>query len=348
MTDSTEQKTEKPTPHHLRQARKRGEVARSQEVIGALVLLTLAALFAFGSGYFWRHLQALLQAPFEVLARGDVVPQLPWLFTVLLREFGLLALPPIALVLAMALAGAYWQVGGLLSFAPIQPKLAHLNPAQGIRRIFSLRSLIELAKTLLKLIAIGAVLFALVYAWLGEAFKFAYLAPAGIGVTSARTLIQILVYAGLSYAVLSSIDYAHQYYEFMKRQRMSKRELRREAKELEGDPYMRAMRRSLAREVAWEDAAELTRGSSVVIDGNSVAVALHYSAAAGALPTIAVKGSGVLAHKIRQAAQEAGIALHHDAVLARRLHDSTGQGNTVPAELFDDVAQALVLAGRTR
>jgi type III secretion protein U len=344
MDEGSEQKTEKPTPRRLRQARERGEVVRSNDVTSALVLVVLASAFAIGAGFFWRHLQALSVLPLRALERGDFEANLPWLLQQLAREFAYLVLPLIALMFCAGAAGAYWQVGGLLSFEPIKPQIARLNPAQGLKRLFSARSLIEFAKMLLKLIVIGALIYFVVRGAFSGALKYPYLAPREIAALSGSLLIHLLVYAGLLYLMLSTIDYSHQYYEFMKKQRMSKQELRREYKETEGDPHIRSSRRFLARELAFEDVRALTRSASVVVDDANLAVALHYDANSGSLPSVLVKGSAAMADKIRQAAQEAGILIHRDGALARRLHENTAQGGYISAALFEDVARVLTLA----
>ena len=343
MNDSTQEKSYAPTRRRLREARKRGEVVRSQEVTSALVFIALLALFATGGAYFWRHLQALAGLPLRYLEqRGASDLGIAWLIERAFSEFVYLGLPLLVIVLCAALLGAYAQVRSLFSAEPITPKMERINPALGLKRMFALRNLVELVKMVVKIILLGTVVYVVIHSTIEVAVKASYLAPADIARLGAALLGQMLAWAAVVYVAMAAVDYGHQYYEFMKRQKMSLQELRRELREDEGEPVLKGRRRALAREMAAYDLQREVRAASVVIASARSAVALHYEKGTSDLPKVVAKGQGALAQQICALATQADVPLHWDAELAQRLLDHTQVGEFIGDTLLEAVAQVFV------
>lgn len=347
MSAATEEKSHAPTRQRLRLARKRGEVARSGEVTSTLVLVALLALFALAGTFLWEHVQTAAALPLEYFeqrrADEDVVA---WAsergFMALLQILG-----PVTLVtLVGALLGAFVQVRALFSLDPIKPKMERVNPALGMKRMFATRNLIELVKMTVKIALLAILVYALLRSVIAESAKAAHLNPAAIAAYGAVLLGKLLVWAAVIFAAMAAVDYAHQRFEFMKRQRMSREDLRREMREDEGEPLLKSRRRGLAREMATRDLDQEVRNASVVVVGTRTAVALYYQSNAKTLPRLVAKGMGAAAEHIRSVAVQCAVPIHRDDALAQRLFKSTPAGEFIASALFEPVAHLLATLRR--
>jgi type III secretion protein U len=334
------EKTHDPTPHRLEEARRRGEVVFSVDVASAAVFaLVVGALWLGGPSLFgalrglWlqasapdllshpeRHLAQLLSHTMQVL---------------LLASVGFAAVAGLA-----GLLGSFFQVGGLLAWERISPKLQRLNPAEGLQRIFSVNNLVNLAKMLLKTLLLGAIVALAVRAALPSALKLGYAAPATALAAGARLVLSAFAWAGLVYLLLGAIDYLHVRHEFMKRLRMSIDELRQEHKDMEGDPVNRSRRRSAHQEAVYATLADRVKAASAVIHSRRVAVALQYLGEHD-LPRVIARGEGERAAQIRRAAGEALVPMEFEPALAERLYDEVPEDRPVPRPLYEPVARLL-------
>jgi type III secretion protein U len=241
---------------------------------------------------------------------------------------------------AAILVGAL-QARGAFSFTPIVPKFERINPALGLRNLLSTRQLFELGKMLLKLTLLIAVLAYVVMASLDGLVKMVYAPAAELLHLAGALTLRLMVYAGAIYAISAALDYVHQRYEFLKSQRMSTEDLRREYRESEGHPQIRARRRSIAREAAFANVAtRVTAASVVVVNPTHVSVALYYVPGETALPRVIAKGVDALALRIRTAAALAGVPVLEDAPLARRLFREVALDSYINEDLIDVIAAA--------
>jgi len=337
-------RNERATHHKLEKARERGAVARSAEVVFLAVLATAAACVQ-GLG------ERLLGGLGTALGRGLAAASRGGLDrAAALHELGLGLQSGVALVAPMmfvvwlgALAAAALQVRGVFSAHPLRPDFSRLNPAHGLARVLSLRSLHEALRAVLKLAAVaGAVAL-----WGGErldALSHASLLPAPAlarqGVASVGSLLVTL--AGVL-ALVALLDYGLQRWEFLRQMRMSRREIRDEHKEREGDPRVRQRLRELRQE--WlRRARSLERVRSadvVVVNPTHVAVALEYRHGEMPAPAITVRGGGELARRIREEARHRRVPVVEHAPLARALFATDERERYVPEACFADVARIL-------
>lgn len=239
------EKTEKPTPRRLREARKKGDVPRSMELTRAFVLVGCLVWLGFGMGALMQRLLHLLKTavnqgaaasrPVEA-AIGLLEPHLAWLL-----------LPPLVFALAFSLLGDFLQVRGVFSLHPLLPRMERLNPAEGLKRIFSTRSLVMLGFALAKLVLIVAAAVLLLKHSLHELTALIDRPVGQAAHTAAWLLLKLLALGAVIHLIVAVLDLAFQHYDYLKRQRMSIEELRREHKDTEGDPFLRARRRVIAR-----------------------------------------------------------------------------------------------------
>lgn len=345
-------KTEQPTPRKLRDARKEGNVWKSREATSTLVLLVWLVLGAVAAGLVGLRLQALVQASLRSLD-GDFVTRV--------RDLGWLAVEGLVLVTASLLvpamlAGAlveFLQVGPVLAFTKLKPSFDKLNPAEGLKRMFSADNLVEAAKSLLKTAVLAVVGWVVLR---GSLAQFAALAGEDPHLVAPR-LEQLLWQSSVrlagatvaAFAGLAILDAAWQRHSFMKKMRMSRRDIRDEHKQDEGDPHVKAQRRQTHREWSERNAAQAARQADVlVVNPTHVAIALDYDHDGQGVPTVSAKGEDEVARAMREAAEEAGVPIVRNVALARELLATTEVGAVVPRHLFDIVAEVILWAREVR
>lgn len=334
------EKNHDPTPKRLRDARKRGEVVFSTDVssttVFVAVVLVMWLLGATGLSALrelWLHATGapLLTAP------GTGLPAL-------LRhaEMVLLwAVLPVSAVAALAgIAGSFFQVGGVAAWTRLAPDVNRLNPAEGLKRVFSTRSLVNLLKMVLKTLLLGALMFVIVRGFLDTALKLGYVDPASALNVAARVVLVMFAWGAVIFAAMAVVDYVHQRHEFMKQQRMSIEELLREYKDNEGDPLMSGRRKAAHFEQVYASLSDRVRAASAVIHSPRIAVALQYLGDKD-LPRVIARGENEVAAQIRRAAGEALIPVAFEPSLAERLYAEVPQDMPIPRSLYEPVARLL-------
>jgi type III secretion protein U len=333
------EKTQKPTPKRLREARKRGEVARSRELTSLGAFVALWIFLWFGAGYLGRHLDHIIDLAIlaaEPAGGGGSLWQ-PQLRSLTQDLMWILA-PLLCLTVGCAVLIGGLQTRGLFSVAPITPRFERINPAHGLRNLLTTRQLFELGKMLLKTALLTGMLIYCLAISLQPLVEMVY-APASELLPIAGLLVwRSMGWAALIYALGAVLDYAHQFHEFMKRQKMTVEEVRRDFREREGDPLIKGRRRAIAREMALS--TRLSSASIVVVNPTHVSVALQYTPGKTPLPRVVVKGLDDLALSIRTRAERHGVPVLEDPPLARKLYREVALDHYINEGLIDVVAAA--------
>lgn len=337
------EKNHAPTHKRLRDARQRGEVVHSADVAStAVFVVVLAGVWLCGPTLLgllrdlWEHATSA-----RLLTRPDErFPEL------LLHAAHVLvaAVVGIAVLGALAgMAGSFFQVGGLMAWERLKPDVSRMNPAQGFQRIFSTRNLVNLLKMVVKTLLLAGLIFVVLRGGVETAVRLGYATPVSMMSVGSRLVLVTFAWAAVIYAVMAGVDYATQHYEFIKSLRMSIDEVRREYKDMQGDPTHRARRRSAHFEAVYFPLADRVRAASAVIVANGVAVGLQYLGPDD-LPRVIAKGEGELAARIRAIATEALVPMSEDATLAARLLE-VGLDMPIPRPLYAPVARLMRWAG---
>jgi flagellar biosynthetic protein FlhB len=349
-----ENKTEKATPKRREEARKRGQVARSADVNGAVILMAgLVALSAFGPGM----LEQMREAMVEVLAYAaspDVVSarNLGMLVELAGRHVVLAAAPvALACLLAGVAAGA-GQVGLKPSFGALKPKFDKLNPANGAKHIFGMNLFAESGKSVVKVAAVGAIAALAMYPKLDELGALVGTPPEDLIPQIAHEILGIAQRAGAAYLVIAAIDYGYQRWRHEKSLRMDKEEVKQEFKQQGLPAEIRSAQRRRAMELSRARMMDAVPSADVVVTNPThYSVALKYDAGSEA-PVVVAKGVDHLAFRIREIAREHGVMVVPDPPLARTLYASVDVDRQIPEDLFQAVAQLLAyvyrVAGATR
>lgn len=328
-------RTEQPTPRRLREARRRGDVARSAELTGAAAFLGgLAALAVAGpgaAGELARLVRGALGA--APSTSPDPAGVLRDAAATVLR---LVLAPGLAALAAGALAGAL-QAGAGVFPAALAPRLDRIDPIRGLRRLFSWAQLLQAALGLAK----AAVLLAVAAAWLRGSPGIAELprASAGGALRAIPSLLALALRLGAAFAAFGVLDWALARRRHRRALMMTRDEVRRELKEDEGDPAHRTERRRRHR--ALLEAGPVARATVVVVNPTHVAVALRHERGGEDAPRVVAKGTGLAAARIRSAARRAGVPIVRDVPLARALHRLAEVGDEIPEELYEAAAAVL-------
>jgi flagellar biosynthesis protein FlhB len=349
MASGDSDKTEKPTPKKLREARKEGNIARSQDVSAWLGLLAISAIVPALGRRAAGDLQTLLLAGMAIM-KDPTSERAVSLLGDGLRDSLMIWLPVGALAVLVAVAATGMQGGLHIASKKIKPKFSNLSLIKGAKRLFGLMAMWEAVKILVKTAVLGIVLWAVVSRIAPELVG---LAAAPLGATlsttgsAVLTLVRASIVAGL---VMAVADYIVQKKRVDKQLRMSKHEVKREMKQSEGDPMLKGAVRS--RQLAMSRnrmMADIAQADVVVVNPTHVAVALRYEPGKGA-PRVLAKGAGAVAAAIRERATEHRVPMVEDIPLARALHAACEIGQEVPAELYGAVAQVLafVMSLRSR
>ena len=312
--------------------------------MSTLLLLAAAAAFAFaGAPQAARTLAtvgaALLREAHAVPADGAGLPRLGWS---LLAALGLPLLLPLLLFLAAPVLAAVLQNAVVWTAEPLQPKLERISPLAGAQRLFSLRTLVELAKSVAKLALVATALVWLLRPELQRILTAGALAPGPLAALMAELAGRCLVGLAVTALLLAIVDYGHQHFEFMRRMRMSRQELLDELKQSDGDPHVRQRRRAIRLERARRRMmADVPRATVIVTNPTHYAVALRYRAGETAAPEVLAKGLDLLALRIRKIATGHGIPVIENPPLARALHAACEPGDLIPPAHYQAVAEII-------
>jgi flagellar biosynthesis protein FlhB len=347
------ERTEKATPKKRDEARKKGQVARSMDLNGAVVLLAaLLALSAFAPGMFHRmadatrEILAYVSQP-EIVGREGVGKVLSEV-----ASAWLLSVAPIAAVCLVAgLLVSVAQVGLQPSPQALKPDMKKLNPLQGAKQIFGTHALFEGAKSIVKVTAVGAIAVLAVLPKLEELAALVGMPPAVLLPELGRQVLAVAQRAAFAYLVIAIADVAYQRWRHEKNLKMDKQEVKDEHKQQELPSEVKSMQRRRAMEMARARMMDAVPTADVVVTNPThYSVALRYSADALA-PVVVAKGQDLVALRIREVAREAGVTVVPDPPLARAIHGSVDVGRMIPEELFQAVAELLAyvyrVAGRS-
>lgn len=347
-SDDSGDKTEKPTPKKLQDARKKGDVSKSKDITSTAGLLAILLLAAVALPLLGEQIAALVRASFEVMQEPFALaaPRLGRQAAFTLLAVVGLVLVPVALVGALV---EFIQAGPVMSVEKLKPKMENMNPAKGLKRMFSMDNLVELIKSILKTAVVGVIAWLAMKSVLPELPLLVAGRPEGVGSALWHTSWTLLAWAGGAFVLVSAMDLAWQRYSYMKKMRMSMRDIRQEMKDAEGDPHLKGQRRQLQQEWAQQGANNAAAEAHVlVVNPTHVAIAIDYHRERCPVPTVVAKAEDDDALAMRQAAQDAGVPVLRNIELARALLADAETGELVPAELFDIIATVILWAQDVR
>ena len=343
MAENEHDQTEQPTAKRLEDARKKGQVPRSQDLSAAAVMLVAGGALHFLGGYVGGQLFGLMRTSLS-LTREQATDE-----TFALSALGgaslhaLLACAPIlGLTLLAALAAPLCLGGWNFSFEALAPNFTRLNPLTGFARMFSTRGLVELAKAFAKFMVIAIVAIYVLWQKLGELMSLGSEAP-GAAVAHAASLAgyALLMLAG-TVGLIAAADVPWQLWQHSRQLRMSRQEVRDERKESDGSPEVKGRIRNVQRQLARRRMMQdVPKADVVVVNPTHFAVALRYDELRMRAPVLVAKGTDLIAARIREIATEHSVPIFEAPPLARALYRSAEIGGEIPGSLYVAVAQVL-------
>ena len=341
-----QEKTEKATPKKRKKARDEGQVAKSQEVsTAAMLIVGFSALFIFG-GLILGMLLDLLSHAFSLVPvlREDfntvyIARHVAWGFGRII----LIALPIFFVTALVSVIINIFQVGWNPTLKPLRPKFSKLNPIKGFKKIFGLQALVNFAKSMLKLILVGVVVYVIL---MGEANIIPALFDVpfsdAIGYIAAL-LIRIGITIGVLYVFIAIFDWSYMKWKHEKDLKMSKQEVKDEWKQMEGNPQIKGKIRQKMREVSMRRMMQgLPQADVIITNPTHYAVALKYDMLGlGGAPVLIAKGVDFMAKRIRETAIEYDIPIVENPPLARALYDDVDLEQEIPEELYVAVAEIM-------
>jgi type III secretion protein U len=355
-SDDSGDKTEQPTPKKLDDARKKGDVPKSKEVSSTVGLIVWLALGALTMTYATTRIGTLYESLFTVIGQGWATTGFAGAARALGAQAAELAVMLVAMLLvpiaAVGLLTDFLQMGPVLSFEKLTPKLENMNPVEGVKKMFTLDNLIELVKSVAKTALLFLVGWLVIKSEIPQIVGLARsteLPVQAMGALMWKVTLHLLAWTVALFALIALLDAAYQRYSFTKKMRMSMRDIKQEMKDSEGDPYIKQQRKQLHQEWSQRNSQNAARNANVlVVNPTHIAIAIDYDKESCPVPTIAAKGEEHVARAMREAAEEAGVPIVRNVALARDLLARAEIGEIVPADLFDIIAEVILWAREVR
>ena len=341
--DGPGEKTEDPTPKRKEEAREKGQVAKSKELSGSFVLLGSFLVLYITFSNIISYMQKTMRSYLILHEIPDI--NIPNSFNMMMESFFDIGKMVAPVMLAGAIIGGiinFVQIGPLITGEPLIPKLSNINPIEGFKKIFSLKSVVELFKSLAKL----AIIVSLSYLPLKNNWQ-EIINVSNRGLDSGvlffgNIIFQIAIRIALFLIIVGVADFAYQMWDHKQNLKMSKYEVKQERKEREGDPLIKQQRKQKQQEMSMNRMmSEMEDADVVVTNPTHIAVALKYDLDEMEAPVVLAKGEGYIAEKIKEKARDLEIEIVENKPLARSLNEMTEIGDEIPVDLYQAVAEIL-------
>lgn len=344
-------KTEEPTPHRLKQARDKGQIAKSKEITTAFLLLSSYMLLRYWGESIWRELSQMMQIIFGQIpfAYEFDMAFIVNVLIIALRAL-LLALGPIfAVGFLVAFLAEAMQTGFVTALEPLSPKLDKINPLAGLKRMFSMQGLVELLKSIIKIMIIFWITWVAIKDDIQYVISLINSEPFQSLAIGGGIAYKIAIRVGIFYMFIAVLDYFYKRWEYIKGLKMTKQEIKEEYKQLEGDPHIKQRIRDLQRQTAQNRMMSSVPGADVVVTNPvHIAVALAYDATKMKAPTLLAKGQYFVAQEIKKIAEKHKIPVVENPPLARAVFQTTKIGKEIPPEIYQAVAEVLAFVYKVK
>ncbi len=344
MADTAQERTEKPTQRRRDEAKEKGNVAKSMELNSVVVLFTgvlslKLTLSAFGSSF-----GDFLTMIYHESSGIELTPQaLPLLIMTVVKITALLLLPVLLSVMVAGTVSNFVQVGPLFAKKALAPDFKKLNPFSGIKKMVSPMALVEIFKGMVKIIILAYVSYTVIHRHIDAIAQWAYVSVAEIFSIAVSILWELSIKAGLALLIMAAADFGYQKYQHEKKLKMSKEEIKEEAKQYEGNPIIKGAIKSKQKQMARMRMMKAVPEATVVVTNPThIAIALKYEPSSKSdAPKVIAKGKLKVAERIKQIARENGVPIIENKPLARGLFEACEVGMEIPVAFYQAVAEVL-------
>ncbi len=346
---SSQEKTEEPTSKRLREARKKGQVAKSKDLNTVVIMIAAVTGIFVTSGFISEQIQFAMQHTFSMVAKPSLsIQDMVEVASVNFYQYIKCILPILGIVTVAALTVGFLQIGPVFSMDPLTPQMKRLNAIENAKNMFKATTFIELIKNIAKL----TIIFLLAY-WVLKGNLNVILQTIDLGLAdfikvTATVILKFIVRVLGCFIVIAVIDFFVQRHQYIKQMRMSKEEVKREYKQDEGDPHIKSQRRHLHQELAMSDTRQAVGASDVIVTNpTELAIAIKYDDKEMMAPQIMAKGQRLFAQMIREVAGELNVPIVRNIPLAWALIELE-VGDEIPEELYQAIAELLIIVYRMK
>lgn len=342
-----EDKSFDATPQKLEKAREQGQVIKSRDLSTALFIVVMFSMLLVMGHVIWDVIAQTFVLFFQQIPNQHI-EKIGWQYMALIvgRCFLFTVGPFLLVAFMIAVFADVIQVGLLISTESIMPKPEKLNPVTGFKNIFSMNSVVELVKNILKILILGFLAYMVFSAHLPELLAVGHASTIwAILYVLGKVIGQFIFLSGIAFFVIGGADYLYQRFKFLKDQKMSMKEIKDEFKQSEGDPMVKHALRQRRMQMLQQRMLEAVPGADVVITNPlHYAVALQYQAQAMEAPRLIAKGAELFAQRIKEIATENNVPIVENPLMARTLYKVVEIDQDIPPDLYQAVAEILMFA----
>jgi type III secretion protein U len=337
------EKTEKATPKKLRDARKKGQVAKSQDFPSAVTFIVSIAAMLISAGYIYDQLGVYIISTFRGISGNiDLSSRAGGYLTQSMTVIFDCSFPIMILTAVVGVLVSFLCIGPVFSMEAMKPDIKKLNPVTNIKNMFKFKTLFELLKSIFKISGAMLLIYLVVKDSLPEIVSTAALPVIGSAAVFASFLLKVIVRVGIFFIAIAIIDLIFQKRTFEKEMKMEKFEVKQEYKDTEGDPHIKSRRRQVAQEIAYQEGPSAVKQSRAVITNPiHVAVAIDYDEEKDQAPKIVTMGKGIMADMIIKAAISYHVPIMRNVPLAHTLYEKGKISEFIPEETYQAVAEIL-------
>lgn len=343
------EKTEKATPKKRQDSRKKGQVLKSQDVTAALTLLSVFLFMFAAAGFMRDRFFIFFRESFTHFISIPMldIEQTMLIFIPIIMQMAIILLPIMAVAVVAGIGANLLQFGLLFTGETLKFDLKKIDPIKGLKRIFSIRAIVELLKSVLKISFIGTVTTVVLLSNFNGVIELAFKTPQMTLVTIAKLVGTMGIIAALTLLFIAILDFLYQKFDYEKNLRMSKQDIKDEHKNVEGDPLIKSRIRQRQREMAMRRMMEeIPQADVVITNPTHFAIALKYDEEEMDSPVVVAKGADFIAQKIKMIAKEHDVVMVENRPLARAMYDEVEIGDRIPEHFFKAVAEILAYVYR--
>ena len=337
------EKTEKATPKKLRDARKKGQVAKSKDFPAAFTFIVSIAVVISSGAYLFQELQAFAIQMFRSIpSPTPITERAASLFGMAIKTIFSTSITVMVATTIVGVLVNFLIVGPLFSFESMKPDIKKLNPITNLKNMFKIKTFVELIKSLLKIAGAFVLIYTVIQGSLPAIISTAAMPIMGASIVFSDFLIKVVLRVGIFFLTIAVFDLVFQKKNFAKEMKMEKFEVKQEMKDSEGHPEIKSKRRQVAHEIAYQDGPRSVKRASVVITNPAhIAVALEYNEETDPAPKIVTMGKGMIAEKITEFAVEYSVPIMRNVELAQELYEKGQISQYVPEDTYEAIAEIL-------
>jgi type III secretion protein U len=342
------EKTEKATPKKLRDARKKGQVAKSQDFPSAFTfIVSISGALALSSHIYEKLISFMVSMFKSVKSAPDIETRIGGLMVAAIEVIFTTSVPLLGVVAAIGVLVNFLIIGPLFALEALKPDIKKLNPVTNLKNLFKLKTFIELLKSVIKISGALILIYSVIRNSLPDIIATCGQSVLFSTIVFAKFLKDVVIRVGIFFIIIALFDLVFQKKNFAKEMKMEKFEVKQEYKDSEGDPHIKGKRRQIAHEIAYQDGPSATkRARAVITNPTHIAVAIEYNAIEDPAPKVVTMGLDLVAEEIIKVAVDYNVAIMRNVNLAHELYYKSSVGGFIPEETYEAVSEILKWVAR--